>query len=435
MPSASRLPIALALILSGSATHAAAQTQPPATMSLFGAAARGDSVEIAGMRPESVGAVARFSLALGTADNLRSRSNAPRRLEIALPGGNTVTCLLRPVSRAEPRVLLAGAPVGGGETDRCDLVVDRGQVVGDVEFAGARYRIQPLGAGDAHAVVEVKTEVFPDEGEALRIPEAERRALAAPPQQQQLCDVKAPEGQQPKTFGPIRVMFLYTPAVRTGSPNIRADVELIGQQLRNVFSAQRLGRNFSVSVEIAHVQEVNYTESEDMEKDLKRLTNPGDPAFRQIHALRDTHKADIVHMLIKSRQKETCGIGWLNVPPQAKWGFSVSDHQCALQVFSAAHEIGHNIGMNHDRFVVPEGKPGPEESNFGFVAFAQGLRSLMAYNNACTSQKKNCNRILQLSSPNIRIGGAPFGRPIDQPDAAYNVEVLCRNAQAVSRFR
>src|SRR4051812_10195487 len=113
MPSASGLPIALALILSGSATQAAAQTQPPATMSLFGAAARGESAEIAGMRPESVGAAARFSLALGPADNLRSRSNAPRRLEIALPGGNTVTCLLRPVSRAEPLVLLAGAPVGG----------------------------------------------------------------------------------------------------------------------------------------------------------------------------------------------------------------------------------------------------------------------------------------------------------------------------------
>jgi hypothetical protein len=69
------------------------------------------------------------------------------------------------------------------------------------------------------------------------------------------------------------------------------------------------------------------------------------------------------------------------------------------------------------------------------VAVAQGLRSLMAYNNACTEQKKNCARVLQLSSPNIRIGGVPFGRPTDQPDAAYNVEVLCRNAAAASQFR
>jgi hypothetical protein len=63
------------------------------------------------------------------------------------------------------------------------------------------------------------------------------------------------------------------------------------------------------------------------------------------------------------------------------------------------------------------------------------VRSLMAYNDACKAEKKNCARVLQLSSPNIRLAGGPFGRAIDQPDAAYDVEVLCRNATAVSRYR
>src|SRR6266545_832059 len=440
MPTAGGIALALilasisALILAGGVIEADAQKQP-ATMSLFGGSLPANSSEIRGMRPESVGAVARFSLSLGTTSNLRSRSNAARRLQIALPGGNSVTCLLRPVSRPNAMVVLAGTPVGGGDADRCSLVVAGAQVVGEVDVGSGRYRIQPLGSGDTHAVIEVKTDVFPDESESKLVPGEARPTSRALPGGIEQCDVKPPEGAQPKVLGPIRVMFLYTQAVRANAPNIRADVELLVQQLRGVFSAQRLGRNFSVAVELAHAQEINYTEAGDMEKDLERLTNPRDAAFRQVHALRDTHKADIVHLLIKGTPKDSCGIGWLNLSLRAQDAFSVSDHQCALQVYSAAHEIGHNIGMNHDRFVERDAKPGPGEFNHGFVAVQGGIRSLMAYNNQCAEQKKNCARVLFLSSPNIRLGGGPFGRPLDHPEAAYNVEVLCRNAPAASEFR
>jgi hypothetical protein len=382
-----------------------------------------------------VGAVARFSLSPGTTGNLRSRSSAPRRLQIALPDGKSVTCLLRPASRPGTMVVLGGTPVGGGEADRCSLVVAGSQVVGEIDLGAGRYRIQPVGRGDEHAVVEVKTEVFPDESEPKRVPGETRPPSRAFPGETEQCDAKPPEGEQPKVLGPIRVMFLYTQAVRANAPNIRADVELLTAQLRGTFSAQRLGRNFSVAVELAHAQEIAYTEAGDMEKDLDRLTNPRDPIFRPIHALRDTHKADIVHLLIKGTPKDSCGIGWLNLSLSPQHAFSVSDHQCALQVYSAAHEIGHNIGMNHDRFVERNGKAGPEEFNYGFVAVQGGIRSLMAYNNQCAEQKKNCNRVLFLSSPNVRLGGGPFGRPLDHPEAAYNVEVLCRNAAAVSQFR
>jgi hypothetical protein len=440
MPTAGRIALALTLastsasILALGVIDAGAQKQPP-TMSLFGGALPASSSDIRGMRPDSVGAVARFSLSVGTTSNLRSRSNAPRRLQIALPDGKSVTCLLRPASRPGTMVVLGGTPVGGGDTDRCSLVVAGSQVIGEIDFGAGRYRIQPVGRGDEHAVVEVKTDVFPDESEPKRVPGETRPPSRAVPGETEQCDVKPPEGQQPKVLGPIRVMFLYTQAVRANAPNIRADIELLIAQLRGTFSAQRLGRNFSVAVELAHAQEVAYTEAGDMEKDLDRLTSPRDSIFGPIHALRDTHKADIVHLLIKGMPKDSCGIGWLNLSLHPQNAFSVSDHQCALQVYSAAHEIGHNIGMNHDRFVERKGKAGPEEFNYGFVAVQGGIRSLMAYNNQCAEQKKNCNRVLYLSSPNVRLGGGPFGRPLDHPEAAYNVEVLCRNAPAVSQFR
>jgi hypothetical protein len=230
-------------------------------------------------------------------------------------------------------------------------------------------------------------------------------------------------------------MFLYSKAVAAGAPNIRGDIELLMQQLRTGFGANRLGGNFSVTTELAHAQELNYDEADSMEKDLDRLSSPRDAVFKPIHALRDTHKADIVHMLIKAKPNNGCGIGWLNLGLRPEHAFSVSDYQCALNNYSAVHEIGHNVGMAHDRFVEKDAKPGPDQFNFGFVSVERGTRSLMAYPEQCIQQKKNCTRLLQLSSPNIKVGGIQYGSPMDHQQAAYNVEVLCRNAPIAAKFR
>jgi hypothetical protein len=329
-------------------------------------------------------------------------------------------------------VVLAGEPVAGGEVERCNLVVQNGKVIGEVDLESGRYRIQPIGAGATHAVVEVKTENLPDEL-APKVPAEPMPQRAAA--DTAMCDVKSAPEQQPKTFGPIRIMFLYTKAVAAGAPNIRGDIELLMQQLRTGFGATRVGGNFSVTTELAHAQELNYDEADSMDKDLDRLSNPRDTVFRPIHALRDTHKADIVHLLIKAKPNNGCGVGWLNLALRPEHAFSVSDYQCAMQNFSAVHEIGHNIGMAHDRFVEKDAKPGPAQFNFGFVAMERGTRSLMSYNNQCAQQKKHCMRLLQLSSPNIMVEGVQYGNPMDHPQAAYNVEVLCRNAPAAAKFR
>jgi hypothetical protein len=432
------LQVALALIVAGGATEATAQQKksPPTTRLFNGASGETPSSErlgeTLGMRPGTVGAVVRVPFSLSATNSLTAPNNELRRLEVALPGGRSVTCLLGRVARFRNMVVLGGAPVNGGETERCNLVVQNGKVTGEIDLESGRYRIQPIGTGATHAVVEIKTENLPDEL-APKVPAEPMPQRAAA--DTAMCDVKPAAGQQPKTFGPIRIMFLYTKAVAADAPNIRGDIELLMQQLRTGFSATRLGGNFSVTTELAHAQEVNYDESDSMEKDLDRLTDLRDTLFKPIHALRDTHKADIVHLLIKAKPNNGCGIGWMNVALRPIHAFSVSDYQCAMQNFSAVHEIGHNIGMAHDRFVEKNAKPGPDQFNFGFVAMEQGTRSLMSYNDQCVQQKKNCMRVLQLSSPNIMVGGIQYGNPMSHPQAAYNVEVLCRNAPIAAKFR
>jgi hypothetical protein len=155
-----------------SAAMAQGRSQERSTlaMSLFGAApVDAPKGEIRGMRPETIGEVAYFSLSVDAPNKLRGlTSTQQQQVEIALPGGSSVTCTLRSERRPNGVVLLTGAPDGGAPEERCNLVVDNGQVTGEVELATGRYRIQPMGNGSAHVVVEVKTAAFPNESEPRR---------------------------------------------------------------------------------------------------------------------------------------------------------------------------------------------------------------------------------------------------------------------------
>jgi hypothetical protein len=160
----SSLQILLVMITAGGISQAMAQGRPSVTMSLFGAAPTATPKgEIKGMRPETVGRVAYFSLSDDASSGLMAHSSTTRRMQIALPGGGSVTCAFRTERRPGGMLLLTGTPEGGGPGESCNLVVNNGQVTGEVELASGRYRIQPLGDGSAHAIVEVKTEQFPNE--------------------------------------------------------------------------------------------------------------------------------------------------------------------------------------------------------------------------------------------------------------------------------
>ena len=165
------LQILLLLTTAGGASQAMAQGRTSVTMSLFGAAPiDAPQGEIRGMRPETVGEVAYFSLSVDAPGKLRGLTSAPQQVQIALPGGNSVTCMLRSEARPGGMLLLSGTPESGAPGERCNLVVDNGQVTGELELESGRYRIQPLGNGSAHVVVEVKTAAFPNENEPKRAP-------------------------------------------------------------------------------------------------------------------------------------------------------------------------------------------------------------------------------------------------------------------------
>ena len=105
-----------------SAAMAQGRSQERSTlaMSLFGAApVDAPKGEIRGMRPETIGEVAYLSLSVDAPNKLRGlTSSSQQQVEIALPGGSSVTCTLRSEPRPNGVLLLTGAPDGGAPQER-----------------------------------------------------------------------------------------------------------------------------------------------------------------------------------------------------------------------------------------------------------------------------------------------------------------------------
>ncbi|MEP0324541.1 M12 family metallo-peptidase [Bauldia litoralis] len=379
-----------------------------------------------GMAPETVGAVGYFTVSTEADRSLRS-GGAPRTMRIALPDGGAVTCNLEAAAPQNGVEVLRGSLGDGDGADHCYLLVKDGQVTGDIQTATGRYRILPAGPGNTHAVVEMRTNAFPAEGDVVEppVPKRRGRSMIAEP----LCDV-AGAGDR----GTIDLMVLYTPAAAA-----KSDMEvMVAEAMTQLKDAliQQPGENFGVNVRLVHSQQIDYVEGADLGVDLERLTGAEPGQLAEVPVLRDRYKADIVHMIVENNL-ESCGLGWMIEPgydDSADYAFSVSERVCAVDNFSFAHEVGHNIGMNHDRYVVENA--GDEDINFGFVSVDTGRRTLMAYDHKCQDIGKSCPRILTFSTPAPVMGGdTAWGVPPARGDGAYNREILCRNAPGISQYR
>lgn len=165
--------LALGLLLAGYGSHATAQGAP-VTIDVFApqppAASRSAPLrggEIFGMKPETVGAVGYFTLLPDAAKNFTAREPTAQQFRIVLPNSTPVVCSLSRQVNADGTVVLSGAPVGTAQ-GHCALAVKDGQVSGFIDTGSGRYRIVPAGPDNTHAIVEIRTEGFPDERRAPR---------------------------------------------------------------------------------------------------------------------------------------------------------------------------------------------------------------------------------------------------------------------------
>ncbi|CAN5470892.1 hypothetical protein BH11PSE11_BH11PSE11_04790 [soil metagenome] len=296
-------------------------------------------------------------------------------------------------------------------------------VAGTVTMPGARFHIRFAGNG-VHAIQQIDQAQYPEDED--QVPRPDRSKLKPIAQKDVL---QAAAGAQGDDGSVIDVMVIYSTASRIAAGSTEAMNSLIDLAFTET-NQSYLASGVAHRIRLVHAEEVAYQETGKLSEALACITDETDGCLDQIHGLRNTYRADLVSFWVENGV-DACGIGWqMDQPNPAfeNFAFSVVTRTCANGYYAFAHEIGHNMGANHDVMVVPPvtGDPG----NHGFVNTANRWYTIMAYDRGCAAAKVYCVRIPYWSNPQANYNGDPLGDSVSD-----NSKVLNNSAKIVAGFR
>lgn len=357
---------------------------------------------VEGLAPEARTSIAAVKEAEIVFDRAAGDYARMTRLDIPLPDGK--------VFRAERTDLETrglddhtwrGKFSAGEAEGDVSLTFKNGFVAGRIFTPKRTYEIVPKGS--RHILMELDGALFP---ECAGAPEGDAGFLR--------------EGSGPTVDSGDRidVLVVYTASVRT-SLGGDAQAQTFAQQAIDASNGTYFNSKIRLRLRLVSAQLTALNEIGSFSTELSNLRN--DPATA---TLRNTTNADMVAMLTNST--EACGIGYLMGAPggNPNNGFSVTARTCAVGNLTFAHELGHNMGSQHN----PENGSGPTYP-YSYGHWHNGMyRTVMSYVNPCTS---GCGRAPYFSNPDVIYAGLPTGIA----NARDNARSINKTADWIASYR
>ena len=236
---------------------------------------------------------------------------------------------------------------------------------------------------------------------------------------------------EPAATARIRVLSLYASSLE----HRFNDVALRVQHLFNVANQVLTTSGVDAELELAGLHAVAYPGATSTPAALDDLTDVAHPAFADVRALRERHRADLVTLFIPYLNDGYCGYAWiggfqtggdLSNALESNFGYSVVAADCTD--YSLIHEIGHNLGLAHSRTEAPEGGTTPWAAGHGVP---QSFVTVMA-----TEAAFGAVRLPLFSSPRLDCAGQPCGVAHSNPDSGADaVRALTITAPQVAAYR
>jgi hypothetical protein len=329
--------------------------------------------------------------------------------------------------------------VAGQQFHEALLLIQNGEIDGRVQLGNRLFEIKSVANG-LHQIIEYDPSKIPQGGEPLVPPNVK----AHPPQESIETN---PETLAPAT---ANILVAYTAGAVTEAGSLTKLKKEITVAIGLANQAYKRAK-VPLTLKSVGVVKINYNEGSSAGSsytaNLNAITN-GTGAFGALQTKRDQLKADLVTLIRKAAPPASgsfvCGLAWIGgsgtmgpvTTASAPFGYSVVGRGICLTDLALGHELGHNMGMQHDRF---QFGPAPNSDyNFGYTNLQKKVHTIMAYYVQCANKwgLGVCTHINWFSSPTIRgPNSAVIGIATNKAGAADNSKRLRTTYQAISKYR